>query len=125
MAPAEAFRLLAPEGQRQVHFRLCEESLDVWTAYAAAHSLMRYADSVVGMGHSVDLHLPHDAMRSARAGTDLADVQERYREPIIAMQDDDDLAFPDPIKFAYYAVYNCFRRHALAVEIDPWLIVNQ
>jgi hypothetical protein len=38
---------------------------------------------------------------------------------------DDDLEFPDAIQFAYYAVYNCFRRHALVEEIDPWLIVNQ
>jgi hypothetical protein len=76
------------------------------------------------MRHEVDAQLPHDALRSAQAGSDLADVQSRYREPIVAMQDDD-LEFPRPIKFAYYAVYNCFRRHALVEEIDPWLIVNQ
>jgi hypothetical protein len=96
----------------------------VWDAYATEHAPIRYADSVVGMRHGVDMRLPHDALRSATAGADLADVDGRYREPIVAMQDDD-LVFPDPIKFAYYAVYNCFRRHALGEVIDPWLIVNQ
>ena len=38
---------------------------------------------------------------------------------------DSDLEFPDPIKFAYYAIYNCFCRYALGEEIDPWVIVNQ
>ena len=124
MAPAELFRQLTPERQRQVHLRLCEEALRVWTAYAAEHSPIRYVDSVVGIAHEVDLTLPHDALRSARAGADLADVRGRYREPIVAMQDDD-LQFPDPVEFAYYAIYNCFRRHACADDIDPWLIVNQ
>jgi hypothetical protein len=124
MPPAESFRLLAPEHQRQVHLRLCGEALRVWMAYAAEHSPVRYADSVVGMRHEVDARLPHDALRSARSGADLADVQRRYQEPIAAMQDCD-LEFPDPIKFAYYAIYNCFRRYALGEEIDPWVIVNQ
>jgi hypothetical protein len=124
MAPAESFQRLTPERQRQVHLLLCEEALGVWNAYAAEHAPIRYSDSVVGMRHKVDLRLPRDALRSAQAGTDLADVERRYQEPIVAMQDDD-LEFPRPIKFAYYAIYNCFRRHALANEIDAWLIVNQ
>lgn len=124
MTPAESFRLLTPERQRKVHLRLCDESLGVWRAYAAEHAPLRYADSVVGMRHEVDARLPHDALRSAQNGADIADVQDRYREPIAAMQDDD-LEFPDPVEFAYYAIYNCFRRHALGEQIDPWLIVNQ
>ena len=124
MTPAESFRRLPPERQRRVHLRLCQEALGVWTEYAAEHAPIRYTDSLVGMRHEVDVHLPHDALRSANAGADLADVDNRYREPIVAMQDDD-LEFPDPIEFAYYAIYNCFRRHAREEEIDPWLIVNQ
>src|SRR4051794_19128562 len=101
MAPAESFRRLTPGRQRQVHLRLCEEALGVWAAYAREHSPLRYSDSVVGMRHEVDVRLPHDALRSAHAGADLADVKGRYREPIVALQDDD-LEFPDPIGFAYY-----------------------
>jgi hypothetical protein len=124
MAETETFRELTREQQRQVHLRLCEEALGVWVAFAAEHAPIRYTDSVVGMRHEVDVLLPRDAIRSAHAGVDLGDVQGRYLEPIVAMQDDD-LSFPDPVMFAYYAVYNCFRRHACAEAIDPWLIVNQ
>jgi len=98
--------------------------LGVWTAYSAEHAPIQYIDSVVGMRHEVDARLPHDALRSAQAGADLAEVQQRYREPIAAMQDDD-LGFPDPVAFAYYSIHNCFRRHALGEQLDPWLIVNQ
>lgn len=124
MTPAESFRQLTSERQREVHFRLCEEALGAWSVYAAEHLAIRYTDSVVGMVHEVDVALPNDALRSARAGVDLATVQGRYVEPIIAIQDDD-LQFPDPIEFAYYALYNCFRRYALGEEIDAWLIANQ
>lgn len=81
-------------------------------------------DTVIGMRHEVDVQLPHDALQSAKAGSDLTNVDDRYSEPIVAMQDDD-LELPDPIEFAYFALYNCFRRHARAEPIDAWLIVNQ
>ena len=122
--PADVFRQLTPDQQRRVHLRLCVEALAVWLAYAAEHAPIRYFDTVIGMGHAVDVLLPGDALRSADAGTDLANVEGRYDEPIVAMQGDD-LEFPDPIEFAYYAVYNCFRRHARGEAIDSWLIVNQ
>ena len=124
MTPAETFRQLTAERQRQVHLRLCEEALGVWDAYVTENAPIHYADSVVGMRHDVDVRLPHDALRAAKAGADLANVAGRYREPIVAMQDHD-LEFPESIGFAYYAVYNCFRRHACGEEIDPWRIVNQ
>lgn len=122
--PAELFERLAPEQQRQVHLRLCVEALGAWLAYSAEHAPIRYMDTVVGGSHEVDVLIPGDALRSADAGADLANVDGRYYEPIVAMQDDD-LEFPDPIEFAYYAVYNCFRRHARGEAIDSWLIVNQ
>jgi len=124
MTPAHLFLQLTPERQKQVHFSLCEEALDVWEAYCKKRPRIRYVDTVVGMRHKVDIRLPYDALRSAQAGTDLADVEERYSEPIVAMQDSD-LEFPQPIEFAYYAIYNCFCKYAIAEEIDPWLIVNQ
>jgi len=122
--PADLFRRLTPDHQRRVHLRLCVEALGVWLAYTAEHAPIRYYDTVVGIGHEVDVLLPGDALRSADAGADLANVDGRYDEPIVAMQGDD-LEFPDPVEFAYYAVYNCFRRHARGDAIDPWLIVNQ
>jgi hypothetical protein len=124
MTPAESFGQLGADRQRQVHLSLCEDALETWSSYVGTRPPLRYVDSVVGMRHEVDVGLPADALRSARAGVDLANVESRYREPIVAMQDDD-LTFPDPVEFAYYAIYNCFRKHACGEDIDPWLIVNQ
>ncbi|MFE3759550.1 hypothetical protein ACFXO9_35055 [Nocardia tengchongensis] len=72
----------------------------------------------------MDVELPADALRSARAGVDLADIGNRYLEPITALQDDD-LTFPDPVEFAYYAIYNCFSKYSRGDDIPDWLIVNQ
>ena len=44
-----------------------------------------------------------------------------HGEPRAALQDGD-LACPDPVEFAYYAVYNFFRKYALNEEVDDWLI---
>jgi hypothetical protein len=41
---------------------------------------------------------------------DLGNVAQRYLEPIAALQDED-LAFPDAVRFAYYALYNCFEKY--------------
>jgi hypothetical protein len=76
------------------------------------------------MRHEMEVSLPHEALQSARAGQDLALIAFRYQEPIAALQDDD-LSFPGPVVFAYYAVYNCFRVHACGEDLDGWLIVNQ
>ncbi|MGW4356211.1 hypothetical protein ACWELJ_29405 [Nocardia sp. NPDC004582] len=125
MTPSQLFAQLGADRRRQVHLSLCEDALPTWTGYIhdkRAH--LRYRDSVVGMRHDVDIELPADALRSACAGTDLADVGNRYLEPITALQDDD-LTFPDPVEFAYYAIYNCFRKYATGDDIPDWLIINQ
>jgi len=124
MSSAESFHQLTAAQQRQVHLTLCEHALTIWTAHVTAHAPIRYVDTVVGMRHEVDVALPADALQSARAGADIADVERRYQEPIAALQDDD-LEFPEAIEFAYYAIYNCFCKHACGEKSDPWLIVNQ
>jgi len=35
------------------------------------------------------------------------------------------LQFPEPIAYAYDAVYNFFRKYGLGEDVDDWLIVNQ
>ena len=52
------------------------------------------------------------------------DVERRYAEPITALQDED-FVLPDHIAYSYYAIYNLFRKYALRMDIDSWLIVNQ
>ncbi|WP_433561544.1 hypothetical protein ACQP1O_28640 [Nocardia sp. CA-151230] len=125
MTPRELFLQLGADRRRQVHLSLCEDALQTWIGYVRGERApLRYRDSVVGMWHHVDVELPVLALRSARAGVDLADVGSRYLEPISALQDDD-LAFPDPVEFAYYATYNCFCKYVHGVDISDWLIVNQ
>lgn len=85
---------------------------------------LRYRDSVVAMWHQVDVDLPADALPAAHAGVDLADVGSRYLEPMSALQDDD-LTLPDPVEFAYFAIYNCFCKYVRDQDIPDWLIVNQ
>lgn len=125
MTPRELFVQLGDDRRRQVHLSLCEDALPTWIGYVRGkRARLRYRDSVVGMWHHVDVELPGDALRSACAGRDLADIGSRYLEPIAALQDDD-LVFPDSVEFAYYAIYNCFRRYVCGDDIPDWLIVNQ
>ncbi len=122
--PASDFFALSADDRREVHFELCAHALRRWNEYAAEIGRLSYSDSVVGVYHKVDLTLPRVAFASARAGSDESNVEERYDEPIVAMQDFD-LELPKEIEFAYYAVYNLFMRYALHDKIDDWLIVNQ
>jgi hypothetical protein len=121
---AQQFRALAPCQKRTVHFILCDYALGKWRDYAASRGRIRYAESACATSHVVDKKLPGDAFESAREGRDRGTVDERYLEPITAMQDFD-LEFPDSVRYAYYAVYNLFQKYARLEPIDDWLIVNQ
>jgi hypothetical protein len=121
---AERFFALTTDERRAVHQELVRYALGRWRDYAASQGAMRYRESVVGTEQSVDADLPADAFECGLSGQDTASVAARYREPIAALQDGD-LSFPEPVAFAYYAVYNFFRRYALHDEVDDWLLVNQ
>jgi hypothetical protein len=72
----------------------------------------------------VDKQLPSDALAAARQARCSEEIAFRYREPIVAWQDED-LVFPENISFAYFAIYNLFNKYAQQAVIDDWLIVNQ
>lgn len=116
--------LLDAPRKRRVQYDLCTRALRVWERYAHAQPPMMYHDSVIGMRHTVDIWLPRAALASVAAGQVLANVSYRYAEPIAALQDDD-LVFPDPIAFAYYAIYNLFQQTCHQAAIDDWRIVQQ
>jgi len=120
----QAFEALDPAARRRVQIALCVDALPCWEAYAAAHAPIDYVESIVGTQQRVDLQLPAQALACVQAGTPAGDIAHRYLEPITAMHEDD-LELPDPVQFAYYAIYNLFRRYALGRPIDDWLIVNQ
>jgi hypothetical protein len=121
---ADKFLALNPAQRRVVHFALCERALREWNQYANAQGRIQYTESVIGTRQEVDQQLPVDALESAKRGVDFGQVQQRYQEPMTAMQEDD-LRFPEPIIFAYYAIYNLFGKYVCGEPIDDWLIVNQ
>lgn len=119
-----AFHALDAAQRRSVHLELCQFALQRWWAQVREAAPMRYIETVVGTEQLVDTRLPDDALACAQAGRDERNVAFRYREPITALQDDD-LEFPDPVEYAYYSIYNLFRKYVLGDAIDDWLIVNQ
>jgi len=107
-----------------VHEILCEHALAQWREFCQSNRPISYVESVCGTHQTVDTELPDDALRSVRENKDVAGVDGRYSEPIVAMQDDD-LSFPKSITFAYYAIYNAFKKYVQHENVDDWLIVNQ
>lgn len=123
-SPRDRFFALSPGQRRVVHERLAEQALARWKAYSESQGEIRYRETVCGTEQTVDAALPADALAAVRSGEGVAAVAERYAEPMAALQDGD-LSFPEPIAYAYYAVYNLFRRYALHEDLDDWLLVNQ
>lgn len=121
---ADRFLSLSAGQRRVVHELLAEHALGRWRAHAESRGEIRYPETVCGTVQAVDADLPGDALESVRSGQGIAAVAERYSEPLAAMQDGD-LCFPDSIQFAYYAIYNFFRRYGKQDDVDDWLLVNQ
>jgi hypothetical protein len=118
------FLALPPPQRRVVHEVLVHQALARWQAYTKREGPIHYRETVVGTEQVVDDRLPEDALHAVRSGEGIAEVERRYGEPMAALQDQD-LYFPDAVLFAYYAIYNFFRKYGLHHEVDEWLIVNQ
>jgi hypothetical protein len=114
---AEVFLSLDDEQKQFVHFELCRHALRVWENYAAQFEKIDYVEWVVGTHQTVDKMLPREAFEAAGIGRDSDNIDWRYAEPIAALQDDD-LEFPDHIEFAYYAIYNLFKKYVKGEKID-------
>jgi hypothetical protein len=120
----DKFFTLNPQQQRSVHFALCEYALRRWDLYTKPQNKIEYRETVTGSRQEVDKQLPLDAFEAAMQGLDSLNISERYQEPIAALQDND-LVFPENISFAYYAIYNLFKKYGKKEIVDDWLIVNQ
>ena len=121
---AKQFHDLPVDGRRRVHLFLGETALSKWRAYCSVHRRNDYVETVCGTHQSVDIELPADACQAAHEGRDSKNVAARYLEPIAAMQGDD-LTFPAPVEFAYYAMYNLFNKYRARKSVEDWHIVNQ
>lgn len=123
-ALAARFDALSAPRKRRVHLAMAELATAAWQAFLATQPRLDYVESVVGTRQRVDPALPLDALRAVLTGSGVAEVEHRYLEPLAALQDDD-LELPENVTYAYYALYNLFRKYALRRDVDDWLIVNQ
>lgn len=121
---AKQFLALNDETKRAACIQLCERALAVWEKLFPEGRCVTYQESVAGTSQTLDCGLPRDALASACAGMDTANVGQRYRDPLCALQDED-LALPDPAKFAYYAIHSAFEKYVAGRDLDEWVIVNQ
>jgi len=90
----------------------CRDALAVWERFRAGAEPLFYMEGVVGTRQQVDDTLPAQALADVDAWlrgapVDPQPTHRRYFEPTIALRDED-LAFPDPIPYAYHAIHNVF-----------------
>ena len=123
-AIAADFFARPPEKRRLAALSLCQRSLAVWESHHPHGVTSTYQESITGSIQTLEVALPREALNAIRLGTDNAKIQERYREPIVALQDVD-LEVPDDAEFAYYAIYNAFRCYVQGLPIEEKLILNQ
>lgn len=118
------FLTLNAKQKKRVHVNAGVFALKVWRQYCQNFVELSYCDSVVGMVHLVDIDLPKRALQAVRLGWVDSSVAADYREPIVALQDMD-FELPEHVAFAYYAIYNLYRKYCQQNTLDDWLIVNQ
>jgi hypothetical protein len=121
---APQFSALPAARKRVVHLALCERALTRWQAFCASGVDLSYVESVCGTTQAVDPQLPVDAFWAVASETANPTLAQRYQEPLVALQDDD-LELPDEIEYAFYAIYNLYRKYMAHQSVDDWLIVNQ
>jgi hypothetical protein len=121
---ARRFFDLPKEAKRRVQVDLCRRALTVWEEHVRLTPDLSYVEGVVGTRQEVDGSLPRAALEVVAAMEASPAVAERYLEPITALNDRD-LELPEPVEYAYCAVYNLFRKYAGGSDVDDWLIVNQ
>lgn len=121
---AKRFFDLPPQARRRVHVDACRRALAVWEEFVRGAPGLSYIESVAGTRQEVDGALPREALDVVASVEASPAIAERYLEPIAAMHDGD-FELPEPVEFAYYAIYNLFRKYAVGAAVDDWLIVNQ
>lgn len=118
------FNGLPADERRKALTRLAQLSQQVWHEFTARKGRIRYRDSVVGMSHELDQSLPDRAIEAIVGLGDSKTVADGYLEPVAALQDMD-LELPERVEFAFYAIYNLFRKYCQHEQIDESLILKQ
>lgn len=122
---AKTFLTMDAKRKRVVHELLVRRAVHAWEQYAQTKRRgLNYVETVAGTRQKVDIGLPREAVEAADEPGVAGNIEARFLEPIVALQDQD-WSPPEPVVYAYYAVYNYFRKYALSEDVDDWLIVNQ
>lgn len=121
---AENYFSLPKEGKKRVQIALCSRAYEAWLCHATDLGPVEYRESVAGTMQQVDRGLPRDAIHAAATGRDDTSVEQRYLEPLAAMQDGD-LGWSAAMDTAYYAIFNLYQFHVAEKLTDSWVIVNQ
>lgn len=121
---AEKFFAMPEEKRRLVLLNLCRRALAVWESHFPPGSKQSYEESVTGTTQTLEIDLPREALQELVDSELHANVQARYGEPIVALQDLD-MKFPDSAELAYFAIYNAHRLYRQGTLIEEKLVLNQ
>lgn len=110
--------------KKKTHIKACGYALTAWDAFVQKGKGLTYRDSVVLMKHQIDGALPCYALQAVIVGEPKQEISDQYLEPITALQDMD-WQPPKHIEYAYFSIYNLYRKYCEGEEIDDWLIINQ
>lgn len=120
----ELLLALSPDAMRRAHLAACRYSLTAWEAFCREGKGLSYTDSVVGMKHAVDRKLPLRAFKAVLEDSPNWKIGSDYSEPIVALQDFD-WEPPRHIEYAFFSVFNLYKKYCEKESIDDWLIFNQ
>ena len=135
MTLQEYIYTLPNDKQFRLALRLTKLSLRIWENYADKNNLT-YRDSVVGLVHSVDRHLPANtitaverSLLSKRYDTELLDLRKQFDDPIVALQDMD-WELPKEVQKTFYSVFNLLEAYMGKVEttfgeLTTYVSINQ
>jgi hypothetical protein len=117
MTLKEHITLLPKDKQFDIAIRLIKQALPIWDEYVGETELS-YRDSVVGLWHRVDKGLLKNTTDKVELYFSSAGIKKfiikiifllplyrRYREPIVALQDND-WELPSEVERLFFAVYN-------------------
>ena len=122
--PFHKFEELDAQAKKKAHIKACEYSLLAWEAFVQKGKNLSYRDSIVLMKHHINKCLPSNALKAVKNNTPNIEINELYLEPITALQDMD-WEPPENIEYAYYSIYNLYKKYCEDEDIDDWLIINQ
>ena len=117
------FKNLSADETKKAHVRACAYSVSAWDKFCANGRNLTYKDSVVFLTHSVDKSLLNSALQAV-IDNHSDGLLDSFLEPINALEEMDWTPGQN-IEYAFYSIYNLYKKYCHKEEIDNWLIINQ